>query len=81
MPLWFLIVLFLTRGSAIATDVAVLVLTWVKTFQHWRELRRLKMGSSVSTLLLRDGKVCYPPANPMGLTEASRNFTGTIYFL
>ena len=60
MPPRCLSVLLVTRGSAVAADITVLILTWIKTYQHWRELRRLKMSTSVSTLLLRDGKLCYP---------------------
>lgn len=47
--------LILTRTSALVADLTVLILTWAKTFQHWRQLRRLKIGTSVSSLLLRDG--------------------------
>lgn len=49
------VVLIFTRSSVIASDVLVLVLTWVKSFTHWRQMRRLKLGSSISSVLLRDG--------------------------
>jgi hypothetical protein len=48
--------LMLTRGSAIATDVAVIVLTWIKTFGHWRRLQRLNINVSVTDILIRDGR-------------------------
>ncbi|GJE98364.1 hypothetical protein PsYK624_145930 [Phanerochaete sordida] len=36
-----------------------MVLTWVKTFSHWRNLRRAGLRSSISTLLLRDGTLFF----------------------
>ncbi|EKM60201.1 uncharacterized protein PHACADRAFT_246056 [Phanerochaete carnosa HHB-10118-sp] len=39
---------------ASACDIVVLALTWIKSFAHWREMRRLKLTSSISTVLLRD---------------------------
>lgn len=48
-------VLFLTRSSVIAADVFVLVLTWIKSFKHFREMRQLRLGLSISAVLLRDG--------------------------
>ncbi|EKM60191.1 uncharacterized protein PHACADRAFT_85378, partial [Phanerochaete carnosa HHB-10118-sp] len=52
--------LIFTRSSLIASDVLVLVLTWIKSYPHWREMRRLKLSSSVSTVLLRDGIYLIP---------------------
>ena len=51
------VVLFLTRGSVIAGDGLVLVLTWAKTFRQWRESRRLKIETSITSLLMRDGEL------------------------
>lgn len=48
-------VLFLTRGSVIAADAIVLVLTWVKSFKHLKEMGRPKLGSPILVVLLRDG--------------------------
>ena len=48
--------LSVTRGSAIAVDVAVIVLTWIKTFGHWRRLQRLHIRVSVADILIRDGR-------------------------
>ncbi|EKM60225.1 uncharacterized protein PHACADRAFT_246073 [Phanerochaete carnosa HHB-10118-sp] len=51
--------LFLTRCSLIASDVIVLVLTWTKSFAHWRQMRRFKLTSSISSVLLRDGTLYF----------------------
>ena len=48
-------VLLLTRGSAIAVDAVVIVLTWIKTFRHWRHMRQLHINVSVTDVLIRDG--------------------------
>ena len=48
-------VLLLTRGSAIALDVVVIVFTWIKTFGHWRHMRQLHINVSVTDILIRDG--------------------------
>ncbi|EKM48425.1 uncharacterized protein PHACADRAFT_202831 [Phanerochaete carnosa HHB-10118-sp] len=48
-------VMYTTRSSLILADAIVLVLTWIKTFRHWRNARRLKMKASLTTCLLRDG--------------------------
>ncbi|GJE98321.1 hypothetical protein PsYK624_145480 [Phanerochaete sordida] len=50
---------YFTRSCALAADVAVLILTWVKTFRHWRQLRELNIGTSVASLLLRDGTLYF----------------------
>ena len=47
---------YVARGSLVAADSTVLVLTWTKTFRNWNEARRLNLDLSVSTCLLRDGK-------------------------
>ncbi|EKM50314.1 uncharacterized protein PHACADRAFT_201154 [Phanerochaete carnosa HHB-10118-sp] len=47
--------MYTTRSSLILADAIVLVLTWIKTFRHWRNARRLKMKASLTTCLLRDG--------------------------
>lgn len=44
-----------TRGALVLADAIVLVVTWVKTFGHWREAQRLNLRVSISTCLLRDG--------------------------
>ena len=47
--------LLFTRSGAIAADVLVLIVTWTRTVQNWWQLRQMPVGTSVSTLLLRDG--------------------------
>ena len=44
-----------SRAALIAADLIVLLCTWIKTFDHWRRSRRLKMPLSITTCLLRDG--------------------------
>lgn len=53
------IMLYLTRGGVIASDLLVLILTWTKTFTHWRQQRSVGIRSSISTLLLRDGTLYF----------------------
>ncbi|EKM56349.1 uncharacterized protein PHACADRAFT_193966 [Phanerochaete carnosa HHB-10118-sp] len=48
-------VTYTTCGSLILADAIVLVLTWIKTFEQWRNARCLKMRASLTTCLLRDG--------------------------
>lgn len=49
-------VLYLTKCSLIVADIIVLVLTWIRSFKHVMEMRRLNLGLSISGVLLRDGK-------------------------
>ena len=53
-------VLDVSRASSILMETMVLVCTWIKTFKHWREARRLRMASSISSYLLRDGQIYSP---------------------
>lgn len=53
------IMLYFTRCSALSADLLVVVLTWIRTFAHWRQLRRLRTTPSISTLLLRDGTIYF----------------------
>ena len=39
----------------IAVDMVVIILTWIKTFGHWRHMRQLHMNVSVADILIRDG--------------------------
>lgn len=48
-------VLLLTRSSVIVMDLAVIILTWIKTFGHWRRMQQLHMPISVADVLIRDG--------------------------
>ena len=60
----------------------VLIMTLAKTFQHWKQMRRLKLGTSVTTLLVRDGKVYgLFTTHIVELTPLRHDLTGTLYFL
>jgi hypothetical protein len=37
--------------------MAVMAVTWKKTYRQWWEGRKLNMASTLSTLLLRDGEL------------------------
>jgi hypothetical protein len=52
-------VLLLTRGSAIAVDMAVIILTWIKTYGHWIHMRQIHIDVSVTDVLIRDGMNCF----------------------
>ena len=76
-------VLLLTRGSVIAVDVVVIVLTWIKTFGHWRHMRQLHINVSVTEILIRDGMNSF---SKLRLFLSSFIFlwnatSGTLYFL
>ncbi|KAH9917156.1 EAP30/Vps36 family-domain-containing protein [Epithele typhae] len=49
----------ITHGFAIATDLLVVVLTWLKTYEIRRLSYRLHFKTSLSTLLLRDGTLYF----------------------
>lgn len=74
----FSIVFWLIRAAVLATDGLTLVLTWIKTFRHWKQTRQLNIPVTVTTCLVRDGKsrlcMCV-----FGLTRVT--FVGTLYFL
>ncbi|EKM49124.1 uncharacterized protein PHACADRAFT_201992 [Phanerochaete carnosa HHB-10118-sp] len=53
------IFLYTTRGSLILADAIVLILTWIRTFRHWWNARRLKIKASLTTCLLRDGTMYF----------------------
>ena len=53
------IVSLTTHASAIATDLLVVVLTWIKTFSLRRAAVNLNLKASLSTVLLRDGSVYF----------------------
>ncbi|EKM60222.1 uncharacterized protein PHACADRAFT_246061 [Phanerochaete carnosa HHB-10118-sp] len=69
----------LTRCSAIASDIVVLVLTWVKSFVHWREMRRLGLTSSISGVLLRDGTFYFLALLGMSVLELLTYSTKFMY--
>ncbi|KAI0075192.1 hypothetical protein K474DRAFT_1448659 [Panus rudis PR-1116 ss-1] len=47
----------ITRASVVASDLLVVVFTWIKTVDQAREFRRLGQGTSVAAILLRNGIV------------------------
>ncbi|KAI0781564.1 hypothetical protein BC629DRAFT_1289752, partial [Irpex lacteus] len=56
IPPWNFVVLSLaTRTAVILGDVLVLVITWTKTAQAYREARRMNIGAPLTTILFRDG--------------------------
>ncbi|EKM56379.1 uncharacterized protein PHACADRAFT_207632 [Phanerochaete carnosa HHB-10118-sp] len=76
------LVLYITRGSAIAADILVLALTWVKSFKHVWEIRRLKLASSLSVVLLRDGTIYFIALliiNILQLVTYSDSFSNITY--
>ncbi|EKM56285.1 uncharacterized protein PHACADRAFT_207564 [Phanerochaete carnosa HHB-10118-sp] len=56
-------------NDAIAADIAVLALTWVKSFKQFQEMRRLELGSSISTVLLRDGSLYFVALLAMNILQ------------
>ncbi|EKM56346.1 uncharacterized protein PHACADRAFT_207607 [Phanerochaete carnosa HHB-10118-sp] len=52
-------VLYITRCSLTAVDIIVLVLTWVKSFKQFKDMRRLGLKFSISAVLLRDGTLYF----------------------
>ena len=75
-------VLLFTRGSAIALDVVVVIVTWIKTYGHWRHMRQLHINVSVTDILIRDGMKSF---SKLGLFFSFIAFwdaaPGTLYFL
>lgn len=50
------LVLYTTRAALVVLDSLVLVLTWMKTFQQWKQSRHLNLPPSIAACFLRDGK-------------------------
>ncbi len=46
-----------TRTAVIVGDVLVLVITWTKTAQAYREARRMKIRAPLTTIVFRDGAI------------------------
>lgn len=51
--------LLLTRIAPLLSDIVAVVFTWIKTFGHVREARRLTINVPLSTCIFRDGM--FPP--------------------
>ena len=49
------VVLFSSRISVVVADLMVVIFTLVRTFSHVREARRLRLKSSVSRCVIKDG--------------------------
>lgn len=49
----------LTRAVAILSDLLVLVITWMKTADTWKNLGSASFKPKLSTLLIRDGESTY----------------------
>lgn len=50
-------VTYLASAATISADALVLGLTWVKTFQQWRNARRASIKDTILERLLRDGEI------------------------
>ncbi len=72
------VVSLFTRFAVIASDILVLAVTWAKTLQLYREARRLKIATPLTTLLLRYGKVTKIASTAPSLL---RKWPGSFYFL
>ncbi len=55
-----LTVSLVTRISVIIGDVLVLVVTWLKTAQAYKEARLLNIKAPLVTMLFRDGAIAQP---------------------
>ncbi|EKM57597.1 uncharacterized protein PHACADRAFT_206490 [Phanerochaete carnosa HHB-10118-sp] len=62
-------VLYITRVSLILADTMVLILTWIKTFGHWRHARSVGVKVSMTTCLLRDGTIYFIILLAMNLAQ------------
>lgn len=49
----------IVRAIAIATDALVLIMTWIKTRSIYKAVRRVKVGTGLSELLIRDGTLYF----------------------
>ena len=45
------------RASLVVADVIVIIVSWMKTFRHVKEVSRLRLLTHIGTMLLRDGKL------------------------
>lgn len=53
------VVLFSSRISVVVADLMVVIFTLVRTFSHVREARRLRLKSSVSRCVIKDGVIYF----------------------
>lgn len=73
--------LLFTRSSVIAADALVLVVTWTKTFKHWKQLHQMSLGASISTLLLRDGMCKLSLAISCPLVTVDRKYRNSVFYV
>ncbi|EKM57621.1 uncharacterized protein PHACADRAFT_206512 [Phanerochaete carnosa HHB-10118-sp] len=52
-------IVYITRSSPLVADTVVLILTWIKTFGHWRSARSVNIRVPLTTCLLRDGTLYF----------------------
>ncbi|EKM56463.1 uncharacterized protein PHACADRAFT_207695 [Phanerochaete carnosa HHB-10118-sp] len=71
-------VLQLTRSSALACDIIVLIATWLRTFSQWREARQLHIHLPASTLLLRDGTIYFIALLAMNIAQMATFWDASI---
>ncbi|EKM57671.1 uncharacterized protein PHACADRAFT_206550 [Phanerochaete carnosa HHB-10118-sp] len=53
------VVVYITRIPLIASDILVLILTWIKTAGTFRTARRLNVSAGIVSCLLRDGTIYF----------------------
>ncbi|OSD05083.1 hypothetical protein PYCCODRAFT_1363009, partial [Trametes coccinea BRFM310] len=57
IPVTNMVISFVTHSFAIAVDLLVLALTWIKTYEIKRLSRGLQSNATFSALILRDGEL------------------------
>ena len=62
-------VVLICRISSIIVDLLVVIVTWKKTFWHWKDATRLFTSPSISACLLRDGR-CFDQIPCASLNDA-----------
>ena len=74
------IVTIISRLSVILADAVVIIVIWRATFRIFRETSRLGFTSTVSTVLLRDGR-CNPVVSLRIWTDAPDLTAGSACFV
>ncbi|KZT02080.1 uncharacterized protein LAESUDRAFT_662547, partial [Laetiporus sulphureus 93-53] len=70
-PIWWhapLVIVLIARICPAVSDLIVVIVTWFKTFRLAIEVRKLRLGGSTATLLMRDGEY-------MSLSKCTRCLT------
>ncbi len=68
------------QACAVAADTLLIILTWVKTYRISREAMQLRMGVSISILLIRYGMYVYS-YRMSRIPDYAVLMTGTLEFL